>query len=349
MISQKKLDELHEFLEKAQNPLFLFDNDVDGLASFLLLRKFCQKGKGIAIKSFPALNVAYVRKLHELKPDCIFVLDKPLIEKAFREAARQFGMPLVWIDHHPVPDYANEEGIFYFNPLAEQAEQIPTSYICYKATAKKDDEWIALLGCIADWYIPEFAESFAKAFPDLFAFTKDSGKALYKTELGKIVKMLSFALMDRTSIVVQMLKNLLTIKNPRELLDITTKTASIHARYNQINRKYEKLLSKAKEIAETSKKLIFFQYGGELSISGLLANELLYLHPYKVIVVCYIKGDKVNVALRSNCSINVSEIAAKALEGMEATTGGHKEACGASLRVEDLPKFRDALIKLVEK
>ncbi len=344
MLSQKQLEKIRGFLERAQNPLFFFDNDVDGLASFLLLRKFCSKGKGIAIKSFPDLNVAYTRKLHEFKPDVIFVLDKPIISKGFLDAAAELNMPLVWIDHHPVPEFEANEIVNYFNPLVnENPSNEPTSYWCYKITRHKGDEWIAMLGCLADWFIPEFAETFSKEKPELFTFTNEPARALYETELGRIIKMLSFALLDRTSMVVKMLKNLIIIKDPKELLDITTKTASIHGRYKQINRKYEKILNKAKEFVKKNKKVLFFQYGGLLSLSSELANELFYLYPNKIVVVAYIKGTKVNVSLRAK--IDVRKLAEKALEGIESTCGGHEHACGATLQVTDLPKFRDNLIK----
>lgn len=348
MISQKQIEQVRTFLEKTQNPLFFFDNDVDGLASFLLLRRFCDKGKGIAIKSFPDLNASYSRKIEEFKPDYIFVLDKPLIEKGFREAAQQFNIPIIWIDHHPIPDYANENNIYYFNPLTEGKINEPVSYICYKITGRKEDEWIAMIGCLSDWFIPDFSENFIKEYPELFSNIKSPAKALYETELGKIIKILSFALKDRTSNVVKMLKNLLTIKNPRELLDASSpKMVSIYKRFNQINRRYEKILNKAKELAKNHKRLIFFQYGGDLSLSSEISNELIYLFPDRVVVVAYIKGTRANVSVRG-VFMNVRELVAKALEGIESTSGGHEHACGATLQVEDLPKFRDNLIKLLK-
>lgn len=347
MLSNKKIEEVRGYLENAQNPLFFFDNDVDGLASFLLLRKFCDKGKGVAIKSFPDLNVTYFRKVNEFKPDCIFVLDKPLIDKNFREKVHQINIPIIWIDHHPIPDYANEEGIYYFNPLIESNTNEPTSYICYKITKRKEDEWIAMIGCLSDWFIPEFDENFVKDYPELYTKTNNPAKALYETELGKIIKILSFALKDRTSNIVKMLKTLLTIKSPYELIESTPKTASIHKRYKQINRRYEKILNRAKEIAKHRGRLIFFQYGGDLSLSSEISNELSYLFPDKIIVVAYIKGNKANISIRG-ALLNVRELVAKALEGIESTSGGHEHACGATVQVEDLPKFRDNLIRLLK-
>lgn len=350
MLSEKQFDQIRDFVEKAQNPLFLFDNDVDGLASFLLLCRACGKGKGVAIKSFPSLNSNYVGKLHEFKPDYVFVLDKALIDKGFRDAARDLSMPIIWIDHHEIPEGADEENIFYFNPKQNNMEsKEPVAYICYKAVRRKEDEWIAMLGCLTDWYVPDFAMEFSKTYPDLFPYTEDAGKALYETEMGKIVKMLNFALMDRTSIVVKMLKNLLTIKSPHELLDVTSKTASIYRRYTQINNKYEKLVNKAKEIAKTKSKLLFFQYGGELSLSAQISNELLYNYPDRVIVVAFIRGAKANISLRCKKGRDIRKILSKSMEGIEGTSGGgHKEACGASLQVEDLPKFHANLLKEIE-
>jgi single-stranded DNA-specific DHH superfamily exonuclease len=350
MLSEKQLDQIRDFVEKAQNPLFLFDNDVDGLASFLLLRRACGKGKGVAIKSFPGLNANYVGKLHEFNPDYIFVLDKALIDKDFRDAARDLSMPIVWIDHHEIAEGSDEENIFYFNPKQNAAEsKEPVAYMCYKAVRKTEDEWIAMLGCLTDWYIPDFAKKFSEKYPELFPYTEDAGKALYETEIGKIIKMLNFALMDRTSVVVNMLKNLLTIKAPHELLDITSKTASIYRRYAQINNKYEKLIDKAKEIAKTKNDILFFQYGGELSLSAQISNELLYWFPERIIVVAFIRGAKANVSLRCKKGRDIRKPLAKAMEGIEGTSGGgHKEACGASLQVEDLPKFHANLVKAME-
>ena len=48
---------------------------------------------------------------------------------------------------------------------------------------------------------------------------------------------------------------------------------------------YSKLLEKAKMVARSSRKVIFFQYGGELSLSADLANELSYRFPGKVLML----------------------------------------------------------------
>ena len=116
MLTQKQITEIREHLDKAQNPLFFFDNDPDGLCSFLLLQRFAEKGKGIPIRSFPELKEDYFKRVQELNTDYIFVLDKPLVSDEFFNKAREFNIPVVCIDHHDsgreIPEFVN-----YYNPL----------------------------------------------------------------------------------------------------------------------------------------------------------------------------------------------------------------------------------------
>jgi single-stranded DNA-specific DHH superfamily exonuclease len=154
---------------------------------------------------------------------------------------------------------------------------------------------------------------------------------------------MSFALKDRTSNVVRMLKFLMNVKSPQEILKDEPRNHMLF-RYGQVNKKYQRLIEKARKF--TRGKIVYFQYGGDLSLSGDIANELAYRFPGKIVVVAYIKGTKANISLRGS---NVKEITKKAIEGFQdATGGGHENATGAKLNVEDLPKFKEKLEKLVK-
>ena len=96
-------------MEKAQNPIFFFDNDPDGLCSFLLLQRYIGRGKGIAIKSFPEMTDEYFRRVMELNADYIFILDKPVVSKEFFEEVEKFNIPVVWIDHHNIEGLESSE------------------------------------------------------------------------------------------------------------------------------------------------------------------------------------------------------------------------------------------------
>jgi single-stranded DNA-specific DHH superfamily exonuclease len=112
----------------------------------------------------------------------------------------------------------------------------------------------------------------------------------------------------------------------------------MHRRFNQIYRKYQKIIEKAKS-AITENKILFFQYSGDMSISADLSNELTFLYPKKIIIVAYVKGIKANISVRGK---KIRELFLKAIEGLEgATGGGHEDAVGGQVRVEDLEKFRE--------
>jgi len=345
MLTQKQIDEIKEHLEKAQNPVFFFDNDSDGLCSFLLLSRWIGRGKGVAVKSFPDLNEGYFRKVDELNADYIFILDKPIVSRGFFERIEQKNIPVVWIDHHEVPedipDFVN-----YYNPMMNDIKDKnePTTYLCYQISEKKDDVWLAIIGSISDKFVPEFYESFKIQYPDLAINSTNAFDIFYKSLIGKIARIFSFALKDRTTNVVNMVRYLLKVKSPYDVLEENSKTYTMHNRFKQINVRYRKLLEKA-EMNKNDGKILFFQYGGDLSISSDLSNELSYRFPDKIIVVVYVAGVKANISVRGN---NVRDVILKAIENLEdATGGGHKDAVGAKVRVEDLEEFRKKLNEIV--
>ena len=269
-----------------------------------------------------------------------------MVAQGFLDKAKDLNLPVVWIDHHITQKHDNN--IIYLNPLMnEPRSNEPVSYWTYRITKNKNDDWISFLGCLADWYIPDFARDIVKKFPDLISEEqlKLIGKTLYESKFGFIIKLLSFGLKDRTSNVVKMLKFLINVQTPYELLKQNTKTKQIYHRFEQINRHYTKLIQKARSHARS--KILFFQYGGSLSLSAELSNELYYNFPDKVIVVAYLKGEKANVSIRGN--VNVRQLVLEAIKDLDASGGGHEHACGATIKVEDLPLFKERLIRLMPK
>src|SRR3989344_1679825 len=103
------LNEIKKYLDDCENPLILFDDDSDGLASFLLLYKYMERGRGIVV-THNILDESYVKKVEEYKPDLVVVLDKHKIEQDFVD---KVNVPIIWIDHHPL---VKINGVKYFNP-----------------------------------------------------------------------------------------------------------------------------------------------------------------------------------------------------------------------------------------
>ena len=146
MSLEKKFQKARELLLSVERPLFLFDDDPDGLSSFLLLYKFIKCGKGLAIKG-AELSASWKQQVQKYEPDLVVILDKALVEEDFFEG---INIPILWIDHHPLQK--TKQNILYLNSH-EEGHNKPTSHLCYQIT--KQDPWIAVVGIVSDWQLPD--------------------------------------------------------------------------------------------------------------------------------------------------------------------------------------------------
>jgi single-stranded DNA-specific DHH superfamily exonuclease len=334
MLTQKQLDEIKEKLESSQNPLFFFDNDVDGLCSFLIMQRAIGRGKGVSIKSFPGLSESYIKKVEELNPDCVFILDKPLVDKEFLQKLEEKNIPITWIDHHEVEldkDLINLADYYNSYPSTE-----PTTYLAYKAVGKKEDMFLAMIGCIGDVYMPEFSREFSEKYPELFNSKIKVFDSLYLTEIGKASRLLNFALKDSTTNVVNMLRYLMKIKDVYDIMHENKQNKEFHLRANQLTKIYDKHIEKA-ENNLTDEKLLVYTYSGDTAMSSELANGIYFKHKNKFIVVAFRKQDKLNASIRGK---SAKKILAKIIKKMPFVTGGgHEEACGAQIPTELFEEF----------
>lgn len=343
MTSKKEqLGKIRDELDSCKRPLYLFDDDPDGLCSFLLLYRYKKEGKGVVVKSSPKVGTEFMNKVEEYGPDKIFILDKPMLSQDFVDEAK---VPIVYVDHHEVQQLQN---VVYFNPKnyddPENEGNGCTTYWCHKVV--DNDMWITMIGCIADWYVPPFLDEFVKKYPDLLAKEYNQPeKILYETKIGELSRVFSMILKGKTTDVMKCIKILTRIKDPHEILDETTPQGKlIFKRYQYIISQYKELLSKIKV---TDDKIILFTYhDSHMSFTGDVSNELLYKYPKKIIIIAREKSGEMKCSIRS-AEVEISEILKTALVGINGYGGGHKHACGACIKVEDFEKFVEQFRKVL--
>lgn len=344
-LTKKQIEEIREHLKKAQNPLFLFDNDQDGVCSFLLLQRYLGRGKGFPIKTSPELTVEYFRKVVELEADYIFILDQPEVSQEFFEEIKKVNIPVVWIDHHKIEKEKIPSFVNYYNPLFNKnKKEEPVTFLCQQIANRKKDLWLAVIGCISDAFYPDFYEDFKKEYPEISIDSKKPFDIFYGSEIGKAARILGSSLKDRITNVITMLKILMKAKGPYDLLKENPKNRFMHERFEEINKKYTKFLKKAKRLND-SEKLVFFKYSGDTSMSADLANGLKFNFPNKLIVVVYAKGPKANISARGE---NIRKIILKAIKPLkDSTGGGHEKAVGAQIKLEEVDLFEKNLRELI--
>jgi single-stranded DNA-specific DHH superfamily exonuclease len=341
MLAEKEIKQIREELDNCKNPLFFFHDDPDGLCSFLLLYRYVKEGHGIVFKAKPGLGEGFLRKVQEYSPDKIFILDIPLVKQEFLDGVK---VPVIWIDHHGPYERSK---VRYFNPrIRDKNDGTPVTRICYEVAKK--DMWIAAVGCIGDWHIPDFFGEFKKKYPGLVEKkSEDPGKIYFETSLGKLVRVFSFILKGKTSDVIKSFKVLTRIEGPMEILDGSSPQGKfLYKKFETTNKEYEELLRESMEGVNDDGVLVFIYGSNKMSFTGDLSNELIYRYPDKVIVIGREKGGEIKLSLRSTKTL-LPPIVEKALIGIEGYGGGHEYACGANVKKEDFERFISNIKELI--
>ncbi len=345
MLTEKQLQEIRDLLNKAENPLFYFNEDPDGLCAYLLLSKYINKGKYVSVKSANlSAEQVFVRKLEELNPDLVIILDEAKVEEEFLSQAR---CPVLWIDHHPVQTTT----VHYYNPRSKNKEDNrSTTFWAYQVT--KQNLWIAAVGSLSDWELTEITDEFSKEFPDLFQKgIKTPEQGLYETKLGELVKIFCLLLKGTTTDIRKSVTVLSKIKSPEEILDqLTPKGKFIYKRVENIKKEYNQVLEKALKVTPKDNVFSFLYRPKKNSFNAMLANELIYFKPGQVVIVGREKEEAVTFSIRSPNSspIILPPILEEITKDLEkATCGGHDHSCGAVIKREDaqtfLTRFKEAI------
>ncbi len=337
MLTKKEVNKIRDALSSCKRPIFFFDDDPDGLASFLLLYRYIKEGRGFPVKTRPKITkTIFAKKVEEYEADCVFILDVAMVDQDFVDEVK---VPIYWIDHHEMQDV---QGVNYFNSL-KNGGNVPTSALCWQVVQdeRAGDLWIAVVGCIGDWYVPSYAEILQQNYPGLLPDDADAPeKALFETEFGELVKAFSFIMKGSTNDVRQLIKIMTRIDEPYEILGQHTPAGKyIYKHYKKIKEEYDKLLQKALKTKPKNNLVTFKYIAAKISLTKDLSNELLYRFKDKVIVLAREKSGDMRCSIRSPKNIDVLKKMHKAMQGVEGYYGGHHQACGASINQHDFKKF----------
>ena len=317
-------------LESCENPLYFFHDDPDGLASYLILNK-AKPGRGIPVKSRPVITISFARKVEEVGADKVFVLDVAHIDEEFIDAVK---VPIIWLDHH---DPQKVEGVKYYNPQIK-GQNIPTPALCHEAFPVS--LWNAVIGSIAEWYIPEFLSKFEEQYPDMIPKGwKTVGELIYDSPIAKLIEVYSFALKGITEQVRENVKILSKVEDIKMLLDQTSPAVKkVWRHHAMIRKEYDSLYGRALQ-SSTDDTILLFKYESEhFSLTRDIANELSYRFPAKFIILARHKDDEYRCSFRG-AQWNVKQIIDKALVGVRGYGGGHDSACGGAIKEGDFEVF----------
>jgi single-stranded DNA-specific DHH superfamily exonuclease len=357
----KKLSDVKEKLMYYKSPLILYDDDPDGVSSFILMFRYLKDAYYTLVKSSPNVSSVYLSKVVEYNPDVIIILDKPLLDESFIEEAN---LPIFWFDHH-IKQKIRHPKLIEINPRDYGITNRPTAHIIYdfiygdsnnKDSIKTNQDpfdkdmnnlYIATLGCIGDWTLPDFFDKFNAAFPNLASGKVKVEDVLFNSDLGKIIKKVSFALKLPTKKYKKAIKYLLKVNDPYDLLNnYTEESQEFNKKIEYIEEEYNKLLYEAKKSANDSEIIVFIYDAIKNSFTKEISNEMLYLYPNKTIIIGRKKDNEVKMSIRSPKTI--PPILEKVLINTNGHGGGHEHACGAVVPEENFDFFIQTFIKEIK-
>ena len=333
MIPTAQIKKLREALETSTRPLIFFDDDPDGLCSFLQFYKLNPESYGVIYKRAGPLDETFLNKVEEVQPDAIFILDIAQVSQDFLNKVSN----VFWLDHH-APQTLKK--VTYLNPMVKSKgeDNSPTSLWAHKITNVSN--WLACVGTVGDWHLPtkDMRKDLEEEYPDLLPKNiKRPEDALFGSDLGRLARMFSFILKGHNKLAMTCAKVLTRIKSPYEILDQSSSQGKyIHKQFTKVNAMYEELKN---SIKITDDPLILYNYEhNKTSLTSDLSNEILYENPSKFIIISRFRNGDHKCSLRST-KYEVLPILKKALEGLSGYGGGHLHACGANVPERDWKQF----------
>ncbi len=351
MITEEQIKEIREIFNKANNPIILFDDDQDGLCSFLLIRKYLGKGYGTPYTYRDGSeNDPIIENIRFNNHDLVIFLDIPFIDQYFLDHVTN--IPIVHIDHHP-PHNLKAKNYHYYNPmLNDKNNNISTTYWAYKIS--EGSIWLASIGIFADWYIPDFYKELQEEFPELLPEKiKSPGDVYFKSNFSELIKGYAFCLKGKREDVRSNINTLTKIEDPYEILEEKTPAGKkIKKYYTKRLKGYNKMLKDALDAyneLDSKENLFLYTYvSGKESFSSMLSTELTYRTKAKVLCIARVKEGETIISWRSR-KVNLPDKIQKSLEGLHGRGGGHAHACGTGIKNEDFPEFIKRMKELIDE
>lgn len=320
-------------LQQAEKPLFIIDDDPDGVCAYLLLKKYMKKGEFVLVKSAPIISEEFLEHVEKKEPDLIIILDIANVSEEFLKGANK---PIIWIDHH---EPQQEHGAIYYNPRKyDDNIYVPTSECAWNIV--QDHKWIAGIGIMEDWKIPPFIDELIKEYPDLIRKTTNPGELRFDTGYGRIGTIIRASLKGSEADSIRCIRLFEMLKTPYDMDNEPEKYLLPLKKYRDLSYELENLVDDAEKKAEKTKDMIIYIYEhvGLYALTGILAEILSYKHPDKLILVARGKGGHYRMAIRAKKG-DINFALQRSFEGTGGRGGGHKLSCGGSIPENELDDF----------
>jgi len=354
VIGMKYEKEAIDFLKgikSTDETVIVFNNDGDGICSCSLIVKLFEKlglRKPYLISQPMPMDKNLVNRIKTTIPNKIIFLDLVVDQQEdVVKKLRGFSDILI-IDHHVAKKNLNNKNVIYFNPrITKPSVYRSTSYCAYKVCNQiidmKEWLWIAAVGIVSDYNLEDSKDIVDDAKEKLGV------KDLYDSFIGRIADMISASRATAALSCEQIVELFTNIKDPKELEE-TENGQRLAEAYKIIQNEVALILEDIKVSAEKMGNVVLYNVKSKYNLSSPISTKVSELYKDKLILIYNKTGSRYKISARNQSkNINAGKIMSLAAKGLKASGGGHEAAAGATVDEKDWQKFKENVIRLVNK
>lgn len=330
----KQSKNVENVLKSFDKVKIIFDRDVDGLMSCLIvykvLKKLNKKVECISTKVNELENLLEKQKDNE----SLYIFLDLALEETFVKKIREKNLKSIWIDHHQLKIFSYKQ-IIFINPLFLNSNiYIPTSAISYilfdRIYHLEDLIFFSAVGIVADKGHKD-AESILRKFKQKYSNKFDLEKVVMKVNSLFILNL-------KIEKLVSKLVNVDFFRS-KYLEKIYKKTQKI------LKEELERALKYHEKFNNFALFRVGYKYNTRSTIASILSENEKFS---KYVIIVYSMNKDVKISLRNGkeSKINLFEFLKSLRNKVEFKSfGGHKNACGATLSKKEFKKFLKELEK----
>jgi len=331
-INYRQAREFLDRINEKDSIAIITHNDMDGFCSGKLFWEFCKKKKCKEIKVFIISFNEEVNNLDLTNFNKILISDlgPSFVSKKLSELEDK---EVLYTDHHQIdPDFPISEKVLELRTIFEG--YIPSSRTVYEITEGENKElkWVSIMGVIGDMgqtdkINKEFLGSFYSENKVDFDFC-----LRMNIEMNSVIIYFSPDFINAFEKFI----NLKKMSDVENLKDFT----------KEVQDEIKRLKSKYNDEKLEFNGIVYFNIESKFpAIKSAFITENSAENPENVYIFTSLKGDKISVSARNQSKkYDVSLLLKDCVKELEGgIAGGHKVAAGASIKKEDLEKFKERL------
>lgn len=319
-------------LKPSDNVCLIFHDDLDGLASGVLLYKWCEK-KGVQnIKRKVFLSTGYIGDDHK---NCNKIIVSDVFPSGFKMLEFSKDQQVLYTDHHPAIEKLTPPNVLEYRTTDEG--YIPSSRTIQELTGLK--KWIGVCGVLGD-----AGENYTENEEYIYSFLKERRITLGEFKVG-VSNVISNCIIYFNNDLLSFFDVLKEKDKPEDCDDLREYSDIIEA---EIEKAIQKYLDKRVLLGKVN---YYFFSPQESRVSTIVLNIISTKYPNEIFMgvkASEKNKDLLKVNLRKQFNEgDLNEFIIAVLGEMDGTSGGgHEKAVGAFFLRKDLPKVKKRIEEL---